>query len=169
MVIVVGGGVVGVASAYYLAERGLAVTLLERGEVGAGASYGNAGLVVPSHSVPLAAPGVLSKGLRWMLDAESPFYVKPRASVALARWLLAFAASCTEAHVARAAPLIRRLHEASLHLYREVAATTGLDFGLEERRHIEVYRTAHGVEEGRVAAARLAAAGLETRLLAGGD
>ncbi len=164
MIVVVGGGVIGVASAYYLAKRGLPVTLLEKGDIASGASAGNAGLVVPSHSVPLAAPGVLSKGLRWMLDPESPFYVRPRASLALARWLLAFAASCTEAHVRRAAPVIKSLHYASLDLYRELAMTPGLDFGFEERGILEVYRTARGLEEGRGEAARLAEAGIDARV-----
>ena len=60
--IVIGAGAVGVCSAYYLAERGLDVTLVDRGDVCAGVSYGNAGLLVPSHSVPLAARG--SSGAR---------------------------------------------------------------------------------------------------------
>ena len=165
MVVVIGGGIVGVASAYYLARRGLPVTLLERAAIASGASAGNAGLLVPSHSVPLAAPGVLSKGLRWMLDPESPFYVRPRASLALVRWLVAFAASCTEAHVRRAAPILKALHLASLDLYRELAVTPGLDFGFEERGILEVYRSASGFEEGRREAARLGEAGIEARLL----
>src|SRR5262245_51247092 len=86
MIVVVGGGVVGVCAAYYLARRGLAVTLVEKGDIAAGSSYGNAGLIVPSHSVPLAAPGVLQQGLRWMLDPESPFYIRPRPSRDLVRW-----------------------------------------------------------------------------------
>ena len=84
-VAVIGGGVIGVAAAYYLARAGARVTLLERAHVAAGASYGNSGLIVPSHSIPLARPGVLAQGLRWMRDAESPFYVRPRADLALAR------------------------------------------------------------------------------------
>ena len=90
MIVIVGGGVVGVCSAYYLARRGLSVTLVEKGDIAAGSSYGNAGLIVPSHSIPLAAPGVLRQGLRWMLDTESPFYIRPRPSRALVRWLLRF-------------------------------------------------------------------------------
>ena len=164
MIVVVGGGVVGVSSAYYLAKRGLPVTLLEKDAIGSGASSGNAGLIVPSHSIPLAAPGVLSKGLRWMLDPKSPFYVRPRVSVALARWLLAFAASCTEAHVRWATPVIKSLHYASLDLYRELAMTPGFDFGFEERGILEVYRTPGGLEEGTRDAARLGEAGIDARL-----
>src|SRR5262245_24250097 len=122
MVIVVGGGVVGVCSAYYLARRGLSVTLVERADIAAGSSYGNAGLIVPSHSVPLAAPGVLQQGIRWMLDADSPFYIRPRPSRQLLRWLLRFRGACTANHVRRSLPLIRDLSRASLGFYRELAA-----------------------------------------------
>ena len=78
-VVVIGGGVIGVSAAYYLALDGWEVTLLEKGEICAGSSYGNAGLIVPSHLVPLAAPGVWWQGVKWMLNSESPFYIKPRA------------------------------------------------------------------------------------------
>jgi len=78
LIIIIGGGVIGVCTAYYLAMLGREVTIVEKGEVGAACSYGNAGLIVPSHSIPLAAPGVLTKGLKWMLDPESPFFIKMR-------------------------------------------------------------------------------------------
>jgi len=77
-VLVIGGGVIGVCAAYYLAREGVSVTLVDKDDVCAGSSYGNAGLVVPSHSLPLAAPGALASGLQWLLDSESPFYIKPR-------------------------------------------------------------------------------------------
>src|SRR5262249_19583379 len=96
MIVVVGGGVVGVCATYYLAKRGLPVTLVEKRDIGAGSSYGTAGLIVPSHSVPLAAPGALQQGLRWLLDPESPFYIRPRPSRDLVRWLWRFRRSCTE-------------------------------------------------------------------------
>ena len=67
----------GVSAAYALAVRGRRVAVIDAGQVGAGSSYGNAGLIVPSHSLPLAMPGVIGQGLRWMLDPESPFYIKP--------------------------------------------------------------------------------------------
>ena len=89
-VLVIGGGVIGACVAAAVAERGAAVTLLEREpEVcpPESAVYANCGLLVPSEVEPLAHPGALGQGLRWMLDGTSPFYVKPRASLALARWL----------------------------------------------------------------------------------
>ena len=77
-VLVIGGGVIGVCSAYYLAKAGYSVTLIERGDICSGSSYGNAGWLVPSHSFPLANAGAIIQGLRWMFNPESPFYVKPR-------------------------------------------------------------------------------------------
>ena len=71
-VLVIGGGTIGVCCAYYAAKAGMRVTLLEKGKLASGCSYGNAGHIVPSHSVPLAAPGVMTQGLKWMLDPESP-------------------------------------------------------------------------------------------------
>ena len=83
-VLIIGGGAIGVCAVYYLHRSGKRVTLLDKGEIGNGCSYGNAGLLCPSHSVPLAAPGVLGQGLRWLLRADSPFYIKPRLDLNLA-------------------------------------------------------------------------------------
>ncbi|MBM4442420.1 MAG: FAD-dependent oxidoreductase [Candidatus Rokubacteria bacterium] len=162
-VAVVGGGVIGVASAYYLARAGARVTLLERAHVAAAASYGNSGLIVPSHSVPLARPGALAQGLRWMLDAESPFYVRPRADPALARWLWRFRVACTEAHVRRAIPVLRALSEASLGLFRELAGE--IDFGFRTDGVLMVYRTPRGLDEGRHEAAVLEGAGIAAKIM----
>ena len=86
-VVIVGAGVVGLSAALYAARRGMRVTVLERdGPERFTTSFGNAGLLVPSHVVPLAAPGVVAQGLRWMRDPESPFYVRPRPDPDLLRW-----------------------------------------------------------------------------------
>ena len=73
-VLIVGGGVIGLCSAYYLRRQGFEVTLLERKQIGAGSSSGNAGLIPPSHFVPLAAPGVLLQGIKWMLKPTVLLY-----------------------------------------------------------------------------------------------
>ena len=106
-VLVIGGGVIGVTSAWYLAQRGRTVTLVDKDDVCAGSSYGNSGLLVPSHSRPLAAPGVLAQGLRWLLDSASPFYVKPRLDRDLLAWLWKFRGACTAENVRRAVPVLR--------------------------------------------------------------
>jgi D-amino-acid dehydrogenase len=169
-VVVVGGGVVGVSSAYFLAREGWDVTLLDKGEICAGSSYGNAGLIVPSHVVPLAAPGVWWQGVKWMLDPESPFYIKPRASLELARWLWRFRAACTPARMRQAMPLLRRLGVESLELYRELAKElekAGVDFGFRQPGSMTVFFTADGLAHGREEARLLASAGVTVEMLDG--
>lgn len=163
-VLVIGGGVIGVCAAYYLARDGCAVTLVERGpQVAWGSSYGNSGLIVPSHSVPLAAPGVWWQGLRWMADPESPFYIRPRLDPALLRWLWRFRAHCTEAHVRRALPVLRDLSYRSRALYRELTALTGPDCAFREDGALTVFRTEAGFARGRHELGVLTRAGVTAR------
>jgi D-amino-acid dehydrogenase len=164
-VLVVGGGVMGVCAAYYLGQMGRQVTLIEKGEICAGSSYGNAGLVVPSHSVPLAAPGVAFKALRWMLDPDSPFYIAPRLDAALWRWLWNFWRSGREAHVRRAVPLLRDLHLASRGLFAELTRLEGMACAYEERGVLYAFNTRAGLEGGVAEAERLREAGVPPRVL----
>ncbi|MFQ5827640.1 MAG: NAD(P)/FAD-dependent oxidoreductase [Candidatus Methylomirabilia bacterium] len=166
--LVIGGGVIGVCSAYYLAQQGREVTVVDKGAICSGSSYGNAGLIVPSHSVPLAAPAVLLKGLRWMLNPESPFYIKPRLDRDLISWLWKFRGACNERHVRRAMPLIHDLSRASLALYRELAAIEGLSFGYHQNGLLTVFRTERGLEEAREESHLLAEAGVAGKILDAG-
>jgi D-amino-acid dehydrogenase len=130
-VLIIGGGVIGVCSAYYLAQRGVRVALIEKDEIASGCSYGNGGLIVPSHATPLASPGALGDGLRWMLDPESPFYIKPRLSMDLLRWLLRFVFASRERVVLQSLPALRDLLFASGDLFADLASTAGFDFGYQ--------------------------------------
>lgn len=154
-------------SAYYLAQKGWRVTLAEKGEICSGCSYGNAGLIVPSHAIPLAAPGVLLKGLKWMLDPESPFYVKPRLSRDLLAWLWKFGRACNMSHVRRAMPVLRDLSYASLALYRELAAIEGLQFGFAQHGVLQVFRTERRYEEAMEEAHLLEEIGIGAKVLDG--
>ena len=93
-VLIIGGGVIGLATALALVEAGRGVRVLEAGNAGSGASHGNCGTITPSHAPPLAAPGMVALGLRWMFAPDAPLYLKPRLDPALWRWLLRFAARC---------------------------------------------------------------------------
>jgi D-amino-acid dehydrogenase len=166
-VVVIGGGVIGVSSAYYLAREGAEVTLVDKGEVCAGSSYGNAGLIVPSHVIPLAAPGVWWQGVKWMLSPESPFYIKPRLDLELARWLWRFRAACSPARMRRAMPLLRRLGVESLGLYRDLAEKGGFDFGFRQSGSMTVFFSAEGLAHGREEARLLAEAGAAVEILDG--
>lgn len=131
-VIIVGGGVIGLCSAYYLSQEGREVLVLEREEErGDNCSRENAGMVVPSHFTPLAAPGVVTQGLKWLLDAESPFYVRPRLSLDLVRWGLSFIGCANARHVKSSAGLLRDLQLASRELFKDLA--DDFDFGLQRR------------------------------------
>jgi D-amino-acid dehydrogenase len=147
-VLIIGGGVIGLATAYYCARRGHRVTLLERrGEEHENCSWGNAGLVVPSHFVPLAAPGMVALGLKWMWDPESPFYIKPRMSWDLFAWVARFWRAATAAHVRRSAPLLRDLNLASRACFEELAALPDNDFGLVTRGLVILCRTQHALDD----------------------
>ena len=89
-VLIVGGGIIGLSCAYYLNKAGYQVTVLEKGNLDDNCSFGNAGMIVPSHFVPLAAPGMIEQGIRWMFDSKSPFYVRPSFDLDLVRWGLKF-------------------------------------------------------------------------------
>ena len=104
--LVIGGGVIGVCSAYYLAEAGRRVTLIDRGEICSGASWGNAGFVCASHTIPQAAPGVIGQALRWMFDPTSPLYIKPRLDPDLLAWLVHFAMACNRRQMKRTMRLL---------------------------------------------------------------
>jgi len=121
-VVVVGGGVIGLASAYYLAKSGRKVTVIERDpSLLSGCSAGNAGMVVPSHFTPLAAPGVIAQGLRWMLNPKSPFFLRPRIDIDLARWVWLFFRHANARHVAACEKLLRDLSLESRRLHQELS------------------------------------------------
>ena len=122
-ILIIGGGVIGLSTAYYCVQRGHQVTVLDREAPGQeGCSYGNAGMIVPSHFVPLAAPGMVALGLKWMWNPESPFYIKPRLDFDLFDWAFKFWQASTAARVNRAAPLLRDLSFASRACFEELAA-----------------------------------------------
>src|ERR1051326_8105957 len=102
-VIIIGGGIVGLSSAFYLRRSGCTVTVLDKDDFNDNCSYGNAGYVCPSHFIPLATPGIVKQGLKWMLNDKSPFYVQPRLNGALIEWGISFIKSATDKKVEAAA------------------------------------------------------------------
>ena len=168
-VAVIGGGVVGVASACALAERGARVVLLERGELCSGASYGNAGWISPSHGTPLPSPGVVRQALRWLFDPESPFYVKPRLDLELIRWLLGFLRASTGARAAETMRRNRELIVASLALYEKLAAEPGADFGFARRGLVVACESDSGLAHASHELESLAALGGSGRTLSTGE
>ena len=165
-VLIVGGGIIGLSIAYYCSRKGHRVTLVERGgRRRDGCSFVNAGMVVPSHVVPLASPGMVQLGLRWMWNPESPFYIRPRLSPDLLGWGWKFHRAATQSRVERAAPLLRDLHLASRECYREWAAQWGDDFILSERGMLMLCNTEQGFEEEAKAAGIARRLGISAEVL----
>ena len=165
-VVIVGGGVIGLCTAWYAARAGHRVTVIDREPARRdGCSFGNAGMVVPSHFVPLAAPGMVALGLRWMWNPESPFYIKPRLDPGLLAWGLRFWRAATPEHVRRSAPLLRDLHLASRQAFEELAAEPGLDFGLVRRGLLMLCRTSHALDEEAATAVRARELGIPAEVL----
>ncbi len=144
-VIILGGGIIGLSSAWYLAEAGWQVTVLEKGDLTDNCSFGNMGYLSPSHFVPIAAPGIVEQGILWMFDQKSPFYIRPSAHPALLRWGWRFLRASTRAHVARSVRPLAELLLFNKELMREWAQR--FDFGLEEKGCLMYYQTAHKEKE----------------------
>jgi len=171
-VLVVGGGVIGACVARALAERGAAVTLLEREpEIcpPESAVYANCGLLVPSEVEPLAHPGALGQGLRWMLDGTSPFYVRPRASLELVRWLWLFRGACAPQVAQAHAPLLREMSVTSADLHDALAAQDGETWQYRRNGWLIVYETPAGMDAAAEESAAVMALGVTSEVLSAAE
>lgn len=132
-VIIIGGGIIGLCSAYYLQKEGCQVTIVDQSNMDSGASYVNAGYLSPSHIIPLSAPGVMKKGLKWMFDKSSPLYIKPRLDQDFLKWVWAFNKSCNPKHVKKAIPVIKDISLLSQDLYDDIKRDENFSFHYEKK------------------------------------
>lgn len=162
---IIGGGIIGLSSAWYLNEAGYQVTVVDQSDLLDGTSHGNAGMIVPSHFVPLAAPGVIQQGLKWMLDSKSPFYIKPRLNVDLMQWVWRFYRSCTPEKVQKAMPILQAYNEWSKELYQAFAKEPNFDFCFEKKGLLMLYQSSKVGEEEIEMAEQAHALGLKAEIL----
>jgi D-amino-acid dehydrogenase len=152
---IVGGGIIGLCSAYYLSKEGYQVTVFDSSDLSDGCSYGNAGMIVPSHIIPLAQPGMIAQGIKWMFDSQSPFYVKPRLSKSLIQWGLQFYKYSTPKHVNDSMPALRDLGLFSKDLFKDLSKESD-SFFYEEKGLLMLFKTEKMAEdidhEGKLAA-----------------
>lgn len=164
--LIIGGGPIGLNSAYYLLKSGRSVTLLDQAAIGVGNGAGNAGHIVPSHIIPLAAPGVIPTALKWMLAPQnSPFGLKLSLEPAYLRWLLQFAAACTAANVHQAIPPLKALGLLSARNYAALLAEEHFECAYREQGLLFLYQTAAGFAEGQHEAETLHEHGLPAEVL----
>lgn len=147
--IVIGGGIIGLSSAFYLQRSGWEVTVLDKGDFNDNCSYGNCGYICPSHFIPLATPGIVKQGLKWMWNSRSPFYVQPRLDWNLMSWGLKFIRSATKDHVATAAVPLRDIAFISKKEYEHWLSLPGFDFAYEQKGLLEIYQTPAGAEHAK--------------------
>lgn len=137
---IIGGGIIGLCSAYYLAKEGHDVVVYDKSDMTDGCSYGNAGMIVPSHIMPLAQPGMIAQGIKWMFDSQSPFYVQPRLNLDLLKWGLQFYKSATPQHVEKSMPALCDLSLLSKELYQDLANKSS-SFFYEEKGLLMLYQS----------------------------
>lgn len=167
--IVIGGGIIGLSSAFYLQESGWEVVVIDKNDFSDNCSYGNAGYVCPSHFIPLATPGIVKQGLKWMWNSKSPFYVEPRLSSDLVRWGLQFIKSATPEKVAAAAIPLRDIALYSQVCYEQWLSVPGFDFSYEKKGLLEYFQTAEKEAHSHHTAEDALKLGLEASVLSAAE
>lgn len=146
-VLIIGGGIIGLCSAYFLQKEGFEVTVIDQSNMDSGASYVNAGYFSPSHIVPLSAPGVMKKGLKWMLSPSSPFYIKPRLDADFLKWTWAFNKSCTTTHVKKSIPFIKDITLWSQELFENIKKDENFSFHYKKKGFLMLCNTNKALEK----------------------
>jgi len=164
-VLVIGGGVIGVSLALELARRGVGVAVVDRGRIGHGSSYGNAGWLTPSFAYPLPAPGVLGESLRWLLDPESPLYIKPSMSPTLAQWLWRFVRKMNRRDYERGVEALVPLSKYSLGAYKALDDEFPGTFGFAQSGLLVVAESTAGLASAARHAEHMAHHGLGGRVM----
>jgi D-amino-acid dehydrogenase len=164
-VIVAGGGVIGLCTAYYMKKSGHDVVVIDQGDLKKGASFGNAGYICPSHFIPLASPGIVAKGLQWMLSSTSPFYIKPRLDMDLIKWGLTFWKRSGKSTMEKNAPHLNNILQLSRTLTAQMRDELGNSFHMEEKGCLMLYKSAVTEKHEIEMAEDAAAFNIQTRIL----
>ncbi|MGI4751599.1 MAG: NAD(P)/FAD-dependent oxidoreductase [Janthinobacterium lividum] len=168
-ILIIGGGIIGLTSAFYLQKAGYQVKILDKGDLNDNCSSGNAGMIVPSHFVPLAAPGMIKQGIRWMFNSKSPFYIKPSLNRNLFSWGMHFLKHANEQHVQDSAIPLRDLSLLSKKLYQDLEHEAGFNFGLVDKGILMFYKTEQAGEEEAHLAKRANELGLDMQVLSAAE
>jgi len=169
-VIVLGAGVIGVSTAYYLARAGADVTVLERqSDVALETSFANAGQVSPGYSTPWAAPGIPLKAMKWLLQRHAPLAIRPDGTLFQLRWMAAMLRNCTTTRYAVNKERMTRLAEYSRDCLRSLRQDTGIEYEQRTLGTLQVFRTAAQLAAARRDTAVLDECGVPYQLLTEAD
>lgn len=163
--IIIGGGIIGLSSAFYLHHSGWEVTVLDKGDFKSNCSYGNAGYICPSHFIPLATPGIVKQGLKWMMNSTSPFYIQPRLSWPLVDWGLKFVRAARQEKVDAAAVPLRDIALLSMNCYDEWRRLPAFNFYYEKKGILELFQTEEKAHHAAETVQKAKELGLDTELL----
>lgn len=132
-IIIVGGGINGLCAAYYLQKKNhYNITVIDKGDISNNCSFGNMGFLSPSHFIPLASPGIISEGLKYMLSSSSPFYIKPQLNLPFIQWALQFYRHSTQSMVEKNSGHLSELLNLSRRLMNEIKDDIGDVFDMQE-------------------------------------
>lgn len=167
-VAVLGAGVVGITTAWYLTEQGHEVTVIDRRSGPAQeTSFGNAGGVCPGFAGPWAAPGMPLKALKWLFKSQAPLKWRPRLDINQWRWLAAFVANCTPEAFGSNKARMQRMAHYSLACLVALRADTGITYDNAANGVLQVFSSDEEMEGGARAARVLAELGVAHRLVDG--
>ena len=165
---IIGGGLIGIFSAYFLNRSGFKITIFDEEAEIPSASYGNAGMICPSHFIPIAAPGIIKQSVKWMFDSRSPLLFRPYADVDFIKWCLSFYFNSSKQNVNQNTGLMSGLLEWSKKIYLELEANNIIP-AIQKKGIIMYTYTRHGLDEEIDLSKRANRLGIETIILTNKD
>ena len=146
-VVIVGGGIIGIACAHYLSEAGRQVTVIDQGSIGGACSMGNCGYICASHILPLTEPEALWTGIKSLFNPRAAFRIRPSLRPELWLWLLQFMRRCNQRQMLRAGTALQALLESSLQEYRQLMEREKLACEWQQKGLLFVFKGAHGLDQ----------------------
>ena len=162
---IIGGGIIGLCSAWFLRKQGWEITVIDKENLLDGTSFGNAGMIVPSHFVPLASPGAIWKGIKWMFDRKSPFAISSNLNLDLIRWAWHFKKSSTTKKANDAGAILRDYNTLSKELYQTLIDEDNFTSELGERGLLMAFQNSKTQQEEIEIAEKADALGIKAKVL----
>ncbi len=165
--LVIGAGIIGLSIAHELQKSGRQVLVIDKGEPGMGCSYGNAGWITPCFAMPLPQPGMFLKSIGWLLNPDSPLYIKPQPSWLLFRWMMGFLAAMNETRLRSAVAVLTDISKYSLTFYKELADRAPQTFGFDQKGLLMVSKGEDGLRAAEIEMQLMQERGIPGKLLNG--